>query len=271
MMEAWIAGFFGLLLGSFLNVCIYRLPRDLSVVAPRSHCPECEKLVAWYDNIPVLSWLLLRGKCRHCGWPIPWRYPVVELLTGILFFWSIYSRGWNVFGVKNCIISFIMVDLIFTDLADRILPDEFTLGGALIGLVLAAFTPGDAGLLVLVFPPKTPLWLINVVGSALAGIFCAGLLWLAGRIYYRIRHRDGMGLGDVKMLLAIGTLLGLSGALLTFTIASVSGALVGGLYIWLAKEEETYEIPFGSFLGIAAIIVAIFGEHIMAVYWKAVL
>src|SRR5437868_3257010 len=138
---AWLytvfAGLFGLLLGSFLNVCIYRFPRDLSVVMPRSFCPECEKPIAAYDNIPLLSYLLLGRKCRNCAAAIPWRYPTVELLTGAAFFFAVYKYGVTPIALKLAIFAAMQIALIFTDLEARILPDEFTLGGTLVGILLA--------------------------------------------------------------------------------------------------------------------------------------
>src|SRR4029077_9090137 len=127
MIEAALAFLFGLLIGSFLNVCIYRLPRDLSVVRPRSHCPYCEHMIAGYDNIPLFSFLILRGKCRHCGAKIPWRYPLVELCTGVLFALVVAALGLTLPALKYCIYGAILIDLIATDLEERILPDEFTL------------------------------------------------------------------------------------------------------------------------------------------------
>src|SRR5579884_3049817 len=126
---ALLAALAGLLIGSFLNVCIYRLPRDLSVVAPRSFCPECDRPIAWYDNVPLLSYALLAGRCRRCGASIPWRYPVVELLTAVLFFIAVWILGVNAAAIKYCVFAAILVTLIFSDLEEKILPDEFTLGG----------------------------------------------------------------------------------------------------------------------------------------------
>ncbi|HUQ94965.1 MAG TPA: prepilin peptidase [Bryobacteraceae bacterium] len=268
MMEALMAGLFGLLIGSFLNVCIYRLPRDLSVVHPRSHCPFCSHPISWYENVPLLSYFLLGRKCRSCGTPISLRYPLVELITGLLFFWSIYTHGWNLEGLKLCVFSAIMVDLIFTDLADRILPDEFTLGGAFVGVVLAAFTLQPSSISRLVLPPTLPVWIHSVTESVLGGLITAGLLYFTGYLYLRIRKREGLGLGDVKMLLTVGAFLGLPGGLLTVFVGSVLGAIGGGLYIWLSKEDSTYELPFGSFLGLAAILLGVFGDQISRWYWS---
>ena len=139
MMEACLALLFGLLIGSFLNVCIYRWPLDLSVVRPRSYCPKCEAPIAWYDNVPLASYAILGGKCRHCRARISPRYPVVELLTGALFFLLVYRYGLTPFAGKMCVFTAMLVALLFTDLEERILPDEFTVWGTVAGLVFAIF------------------------------------------------------------------------------------------------------------------------------------
>lgn len=266
MLEALAAGFFGLLIGSFLNVCIFRLPRDLSVVSPRSFCPGCEKPIAWYDNIPLVSYFLLGRRCRHCREVIPLHYPVVELVTALLFFWSVYSKGWNVWGLKLCVLAAVMVDLIFTDLEDRILPDEFTLGGAAAGIALAAFAPPSSSLSIFFLPAQWPAWAHGMFEAVVGAAVSAGMLWLVGAIYQRVRDREGLGFGDVKMLLTIGAFLGLPGALLTIFTSSVFGAIAGIVYIRFAKEDFTYELPFGTFLGLAAIAGGLFGDQILA-WW----
>ena len=143
MIEALIAALAGLLIGSFLNVCIYRLPRDLSVVKPRSFCPECNKMIPWYDNIPVISYLVLAGRCRRCGHRIPVRYPLVELLTAAAFFCAVRNLGPTLAAVKFCAFGAILIALVFSDLEERILPDEFTLGGAALGVIFAIFVPPE--------------------------------------------------------------------------------------------------------------------------------
>src|SRR5258708_35987015 len=145
MLEAVLAGLFGLLIGSFLNVCIYRLPRDLSVVHPRSFCPYCEKTIAWYDNIPILSYFILKRRCRYCAAPISWRYPAVELGTGILFFLSVLWFGWTVEGFKKCVFATIVLDLIMTGLEERSLRDASTYRGGVAGQILRWFTPPHPG------------------------------------------------------------------------------------------------------------------------------
>jgi leader peptidase (prepilin peptidase)/N-methyltransferase len=259
MFEAVIAGLLGLAVGSFLNVCIYRMPRDLSVVTPRSHCPFCDRLIAWYDNIPVLSYILLGARCRHCGASIHWRYPAVELLTGALFFYIVTAHGATWEGAKLCAFAAILIDLVFTDLEERILPDEFTLGGAALGVAFAAVTPVPPGAGRLVFP-LTWDWRWLSVGEALLGAgVTSAAIWLVGLVYARLRKREGLGFGDVKMLLTIGAFLGLSGALFTLFLGSVVGSLVGLGYIAVTRKDFTYELPFGSFLGLAALLVGLYG------------
>ena len=261
MIEAILAALAGLLIGSFLNVCIYRLPRDLSVVSPRSFCPACDRPIAWFDNIPVLSFMWLQGRCRNCKQRIPFRYPIVELLTGAAFFAAMLALGPTVAALKYCVFGAIVITLVFSDLEERILPDEFTLGGTLVGIVFAAFVPLNWGIMRLLLMSVKNQRVVSVAESAFAAVFCAGTLWLVGTLYQKIRHREGLGLGDVKMVAMIGAFLGLQGALLTLIVGSLLGALVGLCYIWFTgKDASTYELPFGTFLGAAALRVAVFGD-----------
>jgi leader peptidase (prepilin peptidase) / N-methyltransferase len=252
VLEAIFAGLFGLLIGSFLNVCIYRMPRDLSVIAPRSFCPECNHQIAWFDNIPVATYLLLRGQCRRCGKRIPIRYPIVEFLTAALFFASVARLGPTLIAAKLCAFCAIQIALIFTDFEARILPDEFTIGGTILGLALAPFAYVDIGLGF--GPPETAT--ASLINAALAAFVTAGLLWSIGTLYKLVRHREGLGLGDVKMMAMVGAFVGPEGALLTLMLGAILGSVIGLLYIWVARESSTYELPFGSFLGFAAIVVA---------------
>ncbi len=247
----------GLLAGSFLNVCIYRLPRDLSVVRPRSFCPECRQPVAWYDNIPLLSYLILRGRCRACGAAISWRYPAVEALTAALLAAAAIKCGPTAEAGRLALFAVLLVGLIFTDLESRILPDEFTLGGAAAGLLLAYAIPMEPLLALLVVPHAWgPRWIS--VGEALLGLLVtAGLLWGMGALYQKVRKREGMGFGDVKMAAMIGAFLGLYGAMLALLTASLLGGVIGLIYIKLThKKASEYELPFGSFLGLGALAVA---------------
>ncbi len=258
MLIAALAGLFGLLIGSFLNVCIYRLPRDLSVVRPRSHCVGCGKTIAWYDNIPLLSFFLLRGRCRACGASIGWRYPVVELLTGVAFFGA-FLLFKTPAAVKTSVFSALLLELIFSDLEERILPDEFTLGGTLMGLILAAAFPGHGGF-AMFFPEGVRAWVPSLAEAAAGAGIASGALWLVGEIYYRLRGREGIGLGDIKMVAMIGAFLGLQGVLMTLIFGSVLGSIVGLGYILFAGQSmATYRLPFGTFLGVAALGVAFCG------------
>jgi leader peptidase (prepilin peptidase) / N-methyltransferase len=269
LIEAIIAGLAGLLIGSFLNVCIYRLPRDLSVVAPRSFCPECEGPIAWFDNIPLLSYLVLRARCRKCGKRIPLRYPLVELLTGVAFFCAVWRLGLSAPAAKFSVFGAIVIALVFSDLEERILPDEFTLGGTAVGIAFALWVPMKFGIMHLFLFSLRNQAVLSVAEAAFAAGFCAGTLWLVGTLYQRIRHREGLGLGDVKMVAMIGAFLGLEGALLTLIVGSLLGAIVGLCYIWFTgKDASTYELPFGTFLGAAALVVGFFGEVFLNWYGR---
>ena len=261
MIEALIAALFGLLIGSFLNVCIHRWPRDLSVVRPRSACAECEKPIAWYDNVPVLSYLILRGRCRQCGARIHWRYPVVELITAAAFAYFVHRTGVNLVALKYCVFAAILIALVFCDFDTLILPDEFTVGGFVIGLVFALFVPVRdstfhliAGLFGALPGPR-----VGSLGEALLGaIVPAGSIWFGGWLFEKLRHKEGLGFGDVKMLAMVGAFLGIQGALMTIIAGSVAGSIIGLIFVKATgKDAATYPLPFGSFLGAAALLVAI--------------
>jgi leader peptidase (prepilin peptidase)/N-methyltransferase len=264
MIEAILALLFGLIIGSFLNVCIYRWPRDLSVVRPRSHCPSCEKTIAWYDNVPVVSYLLLGGRCRHCRARISWRYPVVELATGGLFFYFVYTNGVTPLAIKMCVFSALLVGLIFSDLEERILPDEMTKGGIVLALIFAWFVAmndiGSQGILGLLWMAglHVPARWDSVAQAAIGAAFPSFFLWIGGFLYEKIRHREGLGFGDVKLIAMVGAFLGLQAALFTLLIGSLAGAVIGYIYIKLThKDASTYELPFGTFLGIAGLVAGI--------------
>jgi leader peptidase (prepilin peptidase)/N-methyltransferase len=270
MIETILAGLFGLLIGSFLNVCIYRWPRDLSVVHPRSACPRCEHPIAWYDNIPVLSYMILRRQCRYCGAPIHWRYPFVEVITGLAFAFFVYNDGLSPEALKYCVFSAILIALVFTDLDTLLLPDELTLGGLLIGLAFAVFVPVPdttfhilAGLFGFEPGPRAAM-----LGEALLGaIVPAGSIWFGGWLFEKLRHKEGLGFGDVKMLAMIGAFLGIRGALLTIILGAVTGSIVGLIFIRVTgKDASSYQLPFGTFLGAAALIAAIEGQTLIGWY-----
>ncbi len=254
--DVLLAALAGLLIGSFLNVCIFRWPRDLSVVAPRSMCPECETQIGWYDNLPLISYILLRGRCRGCRTPISYRYPLVELLTAICFGSAVWQFGLTLLALKLCVYSSLLIGCIFADFADRILPDEFTLGGALIGLVFAAFVFLPQGLPSLFIPVGWPEAVRSVIESLFGGGFPSVSIFLVGEIYYRLRKKDGLGLGDVKMIGMMGAFYGLSPTLLAILAGSLGGSIISLAFLYFSKKDSsTYELPFGSFLGIASLLV----------------
>jgi leader peptidase (prepilin peptidase)/N-methyltransferase len=271
LLRAGMGFLLGLLIGSFLNVCIYRWPRDLSVVRPRSHCPGCDAQIAWYDNIPVLSYLLLRARCRNCAAPISYRYPLVELLTAGFFSWLCWRLGFSLGAAKYCALVGMLIALMFMDLEERILADEFTLGGMLLGF---AFSPlvripditAHAvinGLLGIHFPERG----MSVAESLFGALIPAGSLWLGGWLFKKFRHKEGLGLGDVKMMAMVGAFLGVRGALLTLIVGSLAGSVIGLIYIRVTKQDMSeYELPFGTFLAGAAILAAIFGPKVISWY-----
>src|SRR6202163_83364 len=255
----------GLLIGSFLNVCVYRLPRDLSVVTPsRSFCPECEKTIAWYDNIPVISYFVLRGRCRHCEKRIPLRYLLVELSTGAAFALCVAALGMSLPALKYSIYSAIMIALVASDLEERILPDEFTLGGTLIGLASSPFVPLENYFASMFIPFAWGERWQSFGESLFAALVGSGSIWLVGYLYEKMRHREGLGFGDVKMIAMIGAFVGLRFSLLTLILASIAGSMLGLIYIKLTgKDSATYELPFGSFLGLTALGVALWNNVIV--------
>lgn len=241
-----LAGLFGLLIGSFLNVCIHRWPRDESVVKPRSRCTSCGEGIAWFDNIPVASFMVLRGSCRNCGASIHWRYPVVELLTAACFAFFASQFGLTLETLKYLTLSAILIGLIFSDLETLLLPDEFTIGGLVIGLAFAFFVPMPPG----IFERG---WVEAVVGAFVP----SGVLWLLGYLFEKLRHKEGLGFGDVKMIAMVGAFLGIKGALLTVILGSVLGSAIGLAYIKAtSKDAGSYHLPFGTFLGVAGLLAA---------------
>lgn len=252
------AGVFGLLFGSFLNVCIYRIPRDISIVRPRSFCPHCERQIAWYDNLPLLSYANLRGRCRGCDQPIGIRYLLVELTTAVLFTGIAVRYGWSLAALKWALFEAILVVLFWTDLEDRILPDELTLGGTIAGVILAAFVmlPGVFGEVLL--PRSKAAWQ-SVLNAALGALILAGPMWMLGIAYARLRKREGLGFGDVKLLILLGVFLGIEKGVLALMIGAAAGSILGVGYALLThKSVSTYELPFGSFLCAGAAVVPLF-------------
>jgi leader peptidase (prepilin peptidase)/N-methyltransferase len=260
LLDAIFASIFGLVIGSFLNVCIYRLPRDLSVVAPRSFCPGCGRQISWYDNIPLLSYVLLRGKCRECHSSFSARYPIVEALTAVSFFSAVRQYGTTGEALRLCIFSCLLLVLFFTDLETYILPDEVTIGGMFAGLFLSLAFPKPGGLISLVLPVDRLPAGESFADAVLGALIPAIALWLVGELYFRFRGREGLGFGDVKMMLMLGSFTGLEGSLLSLIAGSVAGSLVGvALLILRGRSAATQELPFGSFLAAGALILAHLG------------
>ena len=267
---AVIVFLFGLCLGSFLNVCSHRLPQGQSVVRPRSRCPNCKKPIAAYDNIPVLSYLLLLGRCRSCRARISPQYPLVELLTGLAMVMVHLSFDFTVAGLKAALLVSAMIVLVFTDLHHRTLPDRITLPGIVVGLLFALWLPIEDNTAALLwrrltgdYPPVVAASLVNALLGAAIG---AGILYGLGELWYRLRGVEAMGLGDVKMMALVGVFLGPKLTTLTLLLGSLAGSLLGSLFILLARKDAKYELPFGSFLGAAALVALFWGELLIELY-----
>ncbi|MDE3195124.1 MAG: prepilin peptidase [Acidobacteriota bacterium] len=269
-MPELLALLFGLLIGSFLNVCIHRWPRDLSVVAPRSHCVHCRRQIAWFDNIPVVSFIVLRARCRNCEEKIHWRYPTVELLTGLCFAAFVSEYGLTLVAAKYCIFAALLIGMVFSDLDTLILPDQFTIGGFFIGMAFSFFVtmPDKTFVFMLdLFGARLPHNLESPVEAAFGGLFPAFCLWLMGWLFEKVRHKEGLGFGDVKMIAAIGAFLGIRGTLYTVIGGSVLGSIVG--IVWIkatGKNFSSYQLPFGTFLGLAALVGALASQRIFTAY-----
>jgi leader peptidase (prepilin peptidase)/N-methyltransferase len=292
----------GLAFGSFLNVCVYRMPRDLSVVSPGSACPKCEKPIRFYDNIPVLSWLILGGVCRNCKTRITPRYVLVELLTACMFLACYWYFGWSLATLKYCTFGFLLLGLIFTDAETKLLPDLLTLPGLALGLLFSLFVPvGDLLSQVLPGVVNLPLdsslsgHLFSFLDSVLGAIVGASFLYGVGAIYLRARGVEGMGFGDVKLMAMVGAFLGVKLTILTIFSASIAGSLFGVstlLAVWLKRTRRRilrnresaslarrrgwasaaiafrrHQMPFGVFLGSMAIIALFFGNRFLQWYW----
>ena len=239
---------FGLAVGSFLNVCIYRLPRGESLAFPASHCPSCRRTLAWFENVPVVGWLALRGRCRTCGEAISPMYPIVEVTTGAVFVAGYWFYGWMPLLPVRLLFACAMIVLFAIDLHHHILPNVITVPGAVAGLAFS-----------LVLPPG---WLASLIG-VLAG---AGVLFAIAETYYRLRGIEGLGMGDVKMLAMIGAFLGWKLMLVTLVLASLSGSIVGVAVVLSGRGGMKFALPFGTFLAVGALVAAVAGEPIVAWY-----
>ncbi len=268
---------FGAIVGSFLNVVIHRVPNEQSIVFPNSACPKCKNPIKPYDNLPILSWLMLGGKCRNCKEKISARYPAVEFLTALLFVLTFWAIGFNAFLPVALIFVAVMVSLIFIDAEHMILPNVINfplLGFALLVRIIYPLLFGAEYFADLRHAPLTalqnlPVWLVSLIGAVLGGLVGGGFLWLIGEIWKRLRGVDAMGLGDVKMMFAVGALLGWRLTLLSLFLGAFSGAIIGVFVVSRQKEKDMQtQIPFGIFLGIGSIVALLFGEQIIGWYLR---
>jgi len=292
----------GLAFGSFLNVCIYRLPLDLSVATPRSACPGCKRPIAFYDNVPVVSWLFLRGRCRHCNARISARYLFVEVLTAALFLGCYAYFGFTVATLKYCVFGFLLLGLIFTDAETKLLPDQLTLPGLALGVLFSLLVPVHdmasqflPGMLNLPFSADLAARLFSLLDSVLGAALGASFIYGAGAIYLRWRGAEGMGFGDVKLMAMVGAFLGIKLTIFTIFAASLAGSLFGlttVLVVWIKRTHRFmrrlanlqaarrrgwqsaqmvyrhYQMPFGVFLGSMALIALFVGNQFLSWYGR---
>ncbi len=292
----------GLSFGSFLNVCIYRLPLGLSTVTPRSRCPRCKSLIAPYDNLPVVSWLLLRGRCRHCKAKISPRYLFIELLTGALFLGCYAYFGLTPATLKYCAFGFLLLGLIFTDAETKLLPDKLTLPGLALGIVFSLVVPVNdlasqflPGMVSLPFSADISTRLLSLLDSLLGAALGASFIYGAGAVYLRWRGAEGMGFGDVKLMAMVGAFLGMKLTIFTIFTASLVGSLFGiatVLMVWVKRTHRFtrhmpslqaarrrgwqsaqivyrhYQMPFGVFLGGMALLALFVGNPFLHWYGR---
>ena len=238
----------GACVGSFLNVCIYRLPRRESLAWPGSHCTSCTRSLAWYENIPIVSWVVLRGRCRACRAPISWMYPIVEVTTALVFVIGYLLYGLTPLAAVRVLFACALIVLFVTDLQHKILPNVITVPGIVIGFACSLFVP--------------PGWRDSLIGIVAGG----GVLFALAEAYYRVRGQEGLGMGDVKLLGMIGAFLGWKLVLLTLVLASFAGSLAGGVMIASGRGSMKYALPFGTFLAVGALVAAIWGMPIVDWY-----
>ena len=294
--------FLGLAFGSFLNVCIYRLPLGLSVVSPRSACPGCKQPIAFYDNLPVLSWLILGGRCRNCKTRISVRYLLIEVLTGVLFLGCYAYLGLTLATLKYCVFGFLLLGLIFTDAETKLLPDKLTLPGLALGFVFSLIVPLNdvasqflPGTINLPFSSDLAAHLFSLFDSLLGAALGASFIYGAGAVYLRWRGMEGMGFGDVKLMAMVGAFLGMKLTIFTIFTASLAGSLFGlatVLMVWIKRTHRFarrladsqaarrrgwqsaqmvyryYQMPFGVFLGSMALLALFVGNQFLHWYGR---
>ena len=248
-LEILTVAVFGLCVGSFLNVCAYRLPLQQSIVHPRSRCTTCGRTLSWFDNLPVISWAAQSGRCRTCKQPISWMYPAVEIVTAAIFVVTYLTYGPTLLTVVRLVFACALIVLFVTDLQHKILPNVITLPGIVIGFICSVFLP--------------PGWMSSLIGLVIGG----GFLLAIAEAYYRLRGQEGLGMGDVKLLAMIGAFLGWKLVLLTLVFASFTGSLAGGLLIASGRGGMKYQLPFGTFLAVGAVLAATWGDPIADWYF----
>ena len=243
-----LSGVFGLAVGSFLNVCIYRLPLGQSVVRPASRCTHCGTSLRWYDNVPLLSYLLLRGRCRQCHAEVSVMYPLIEAITGVVFVAGYLLFGFQLLLLARLLFACAMIVLFIIDLQHRLLPNVLTLPGIVMGFLFSLLLP--------------PGWLDSLIGIVAGG----GVLLLLAEAYYRVRKEEGLGMGDVKMLAMIGAFLGWKLMLVTLVLSSFMGSIIGLGMIALKRGDMKYALPFGTFLAIGALAASVSGDALLGWY-----
>lgn len=246
---AIVVAVYGACIGSFLNVCAYRLPLGQSVVRPRSRCTTCGRTLSWFDNLPVVSWVVLGGRCRTCREPVSWMYPAVEVVTALVFLLTYLTYGFTLLAAVRVVFACALIVLFVTDLQHKILPNVITLPGIVVGFICSFILP--------------PGWVNSLIGLLVGG----GVLFAIAEAYYRFRGQEGLGMGDVKLLAMIGAFLGWKLVLLTLVFASFTGSLAGGILIASGKGGMKYALPFGTFLTVGALLAATWGEPIADWYF----
>ncbi|MBN1849932.1 MAG: prepilin peptidase [Deltaproteobacteria bacterium] len=241
---------FGLIFGSFLNVCIYRIPRKKSLIMPSSSCPHCGERIRFYDNIPLVSYLILFGKCRHCRTKIPVRYPIVELITGLLSLFLFIRYDISIYSVSIFLFSASLVVITFIDLYHQIIPDVISIPGMIVGLAIS-FLPGHVG------------WLDSIIGILAGG----GGLYLVAVLFEKLTGKEGMGGGDVKLLGMIGAWMGWKALPFVILFSSLLGTIVGGGALLIYRRGLQTRIPFGPFLALGALAYLFFGDELLAWYY----
>jgi leader peptidase (prepilin peptidase) / N-methyltransferase len=271
-LESFVYALFGLVIGSFLNVCIYRLPRSTSITLPRSRCPHCDTPIRPYDNIPVISYVLLRGKCRSCGESISIQYPFVELLTGLAFYACARTWGFATPTLVNSIFLSMVIVLIFIDYHHQILPNAITLPGAGLGILLSLFQApelyGDvlSFRLAALFGSEYIRFTLPLVGSILGAVFWGGMLYIVGMGYFKLRKLQGLGMGDVKMMAMVGAFLGIRLGFMTVFSGSLLGLIFGIGLMLLGRANMRTKLAFGVFLGIGSALSLFYGLPLLRWY-----